>query len=313
MTTLTKEENLLEIRDNLSEITVSGVPVLMWQTVEDESRILQPVFIKEMIGDDQILLQTATKDNFNLKQATVFFHVPTHNFIFKTELDSIEDKFARVKFPLAIKFTGDVSGEGVEDDLGLKEFVKYIKGHGLGNHVADIMRVAGEGRANEIRKHMKMVRGAGRANVKSESHMRLNTLNATDKLSTKWSVSIMSSHDSDIFQEELDFMSLDEEDKIYADQRETVRAKPKEGKMITVKKRDEEDEEEIYPLYDLSQGGLAFLVTDKEKYEKGSVLSVIAFDQKRFDTPMQAQIMAIREADEVGVQFKVGCAFLGEN
>lgn len=311
METLTKAENLIEIRDNLSEVTVSGVPVLMWQTADDGSRILQPVFIKEMIGDEQLLLQTATKDSFNLKQATVFFHIATHKIIFKSEIDSIEDKFARVKFPESIKFTEDMVGETPEEDLGLKEFAKYIQGHGLGNHVPDIMRVAGEGRANENRKNMKLVRGAGRANVNTESHMRLNTHNATDKLSTKWSVSKMSSHDSDIFNEELSFISLDEEDKLFADQRETVRAKPKEGKMITVMKRDEADEEEIYPLYDLSQGGLAFLVTDKERYEKGSVLSVIAFDQKRFDTPMQVKIMAIREADEAGVQFKVGCAFVG--
>lgn len=313
MKTLTKADNLLEIRDNFSEITVSGVPVLLWQLKDDGSRIIQPVFMKEMIGDDQLLIQTATPGKFELKNQTVYFHIATHKIIFKSEIDELEERFARVKFPNEVKFIPDSVEAGVDEDLGLQEFTKYIKGHGLGNHISDIMRVAGEGRANQNRENLRTyVAGHGLGNIHTERHMRLNTYNATEKISTKWSVSSMSSHDSDIFQAELDFVSLDEEDKLFADQRESVRVRPKGGKVLTIKKRDEADEEEIYPLFDLSQGGLSFLVTDKERYTKGNHILVMAFDEKRFDTPMQAQVMSIREADEFGVQFKVGCAFITE-
>ena len=310
MSTLTKAENLLEMRDNISEVTVSGIPVLMWQLKDDGTRILQPVFIKEMIGDEQLLLQTATKKSFELKQQTVYFHVATHKIIFKSEIDSIEERFARVKFPEMMKFTDEGASADPENDLGLQEFTKYIQGHGLGNHVAEILRVAGQGRPNLNRENT-MVKGHGIGNFNQSTHMRLNTLNATDKISTKWAINKMSTHDTDIFQSELDFLSLDEEDKIYAGQRESVRAKPKEGKMVTIQKTNQETEEEIYPLYDLSQGGLAFLVTDKDLYAKDEILFINALDAKRFNTPMQVKVMAVREADEMAIQFKIGCAFVG--
>ena len=311
MSILTKEENLIEIRDNLSEITISGIPILMWQLKEDGTRILQPVFIKEIIGDDQLLLQTATKKNFELKQQTVYFHIATHKLIFKSEIDSIEDKFARVKFPQLMKFTEEEMVDDKEVDLGLHEFTKYIEGHGLGNHIDEIMRVAGNGRANINRENMR-VKGSGGGNFNQSTHMRLNTSNATDKISTKWAINSMSSHDSEIFQTELNFVSLDDEDKIYAEQRESVRAKPKEGKMITIQKSDLATSEEIFPLYDLSKGGLAFLTTDQELFTKGEVVLVNALDEKRFEIPMQVSVMAVREADELSVQFKIGCAFVGE-
>lgn len=312
MRTLTKADDLFEIRDNFDEIIKAGIPVLLWQLKEDGSRIIQPVFIKELIGDDIIKIRKATAGNIELKDQQVFFHLATHKLIFKTEIEAIDEAFARVKFPEEVKFVAEMAPEGVNEDVGLQEFSKYIKGHGLGNHIEDIMRIAGEGRANDNREDINtFVRGGGRANIQTASHMRLNTYNATDKISTKWSVSSMSSHDTDIFQAELDFVSLDEEDKLYAAQRESVRARPKKGKMITILKRDEADTEEIYPLFDLSKGGLAFLVTDSERYSKGDHLLVIAFDEKRFDNPMQAQVMAVREADELGVQFKIGCAFVG--
>jgi hypothetical protein len=309
MDSLTKEENLVEIRDNFSEIIVSEIPVLMWQLKEDGSRLLQPIYIKDMLGDDQLLIKAATGKSFQLKQQTVYFHIATHKLIFKTEIDTIENKLAYVKFPKILKFTELSTSDSDEISSGLEEYTDFLEDQGLGSHIDDIMRVAGEGRANKNREDLLLEEKRIKSTI-LENHMRLDTYNATEKINTKWKMKSMSSHDTEILQSELIFISLEEEDEIFAEQRESVRAKPKQSKLITIQKSDLAVEEQIYPLYDLSKGGLSFLITEEDLFTKGEVILVNALDAKRFDTPMQVTVMVVRAADELGVQFKVGCAFV---
>ena len=125
-----------------------------------------------------------------------------------------------------------------------------------------------------------------------------------------WSMDTMSSHDSDLFEQELSFISLDEEDKLYADKRAAPRAKPPEGKMVTIQSQIPGKKAGVYTLHDLSQGGMGFIIYDKNEYEREEIINILGFDDKSFEQPMVVQIKAIREADELGVQFKVGCAFI---
>ncbi len=84
MKTLSKENNRLDIRDMISEIIVSGFPVISWQLKASGDRFIHPVFLKEMIGDDEIMLMTANSSNFDYDDTTIYFYASAHEFIFKT-------------------------------------------------------------------------------------------------------------------------------------------------------------------------------------------------------------------------------------
>ena len=93
-------------------------------------------------------------------------------------------------------------------------------------------------------------------------------------------------------------------------ERNAPRAKPPEGKMIIVQTKDMSKSQETLPLYDLSRGGMGFMTFSESAYAKGEVLNVYGFDNKSFDEPMFAIIRSVREADEMGIQFKCGCQFI---
>ncbi len=120
----------------------------------------------------------------------------------------------------------------------------------------------------------------------------------------------MSEHDAQLFATELSYITLDQEDKIYEGMRATPRAKPPEGKMVTVQVADESRPQSTLSLYDLSQGGLSFLVFAKEDFNVGEKILIKAFDINKFDRPMEAEVKIVREADDLGIQYKVGCQFL---
>ena len=66
----------------------------------------------------------------------------------------------------------------------------------------------------------------------------------------------------------------------------------------------------VYTLHDLSQCGMGFIIYDKDEYELEEIVHIVGFDENNFEAPMVVQVKAIREADELGVKYKVGCAFI---
>lgn len=138
-----------------------------------------------------------------------------------------------------------------------------------------------------------------------------NVFSEIDSALVDGSVEPLYQSDEDIFQSELDqFLSPDEEDKLFADKRIAPRARPKKTKMVTIS-RIQDDKMKIYELYDLSQGGMAFLSLEENYFQVSDEIHVHAFDQKSFEVPMIAQVMSTRPADELGVQFKIGLKFIG--
>jgi hypothetical protein len=123
-------------------------------------------------------------------------------------------------------------------------------------------------------------------------------------------VKSISKHDMDIFNEELGAITLDQEEKMFAGSRETPRARPKKDKIVNVK-RSSDTEGKSYLLFDLSQGGLSFIVNLEDNFNKGDQLEILGFDLKVFDEPMVGQIMSIRPLDELGFQNKIGIKFIG--
>lgn len=99
-----------------------------------------------------------------------------------------------------------------------------------------------------------------------------------------------------------------DEDEYFAAVREAPRTKAAGNKSVTLT-IDGKDEERTHPLFDLSQGGMGFIIDDKDEYERGQFLNVRLVDGKPAPFKMYGEIMAIRELEgEEG--FKVGVQFI---
>jgi hypothetical protein len=117
-----------------------------------------------------------------------------------------------------------------------------------------------------------------------------------------------SSRDQDFLQGEFDHKTLDEEDKIFADKRESPRVRPKADKLVKlVRKGDAKIN--IMKLFDLSRGGMGFLTHNPDQFQKGMEVFVTGFDAFDLDDPLVGIIMSQRAVDESNVEFKIGIRF----
>lgn len=118
-----------------------------------------------------------------------------------------------------------------------------------------------------------------------------------------------SPRDQAFLQEELQLMSVDEEDKLYADKRESPRVRPKADRWVKIRKRNE-TRIDLCRLFDLSRGGLGFLSVSLIDYPKGSEVLIIGFDDFDLDDPLYGEIVSQRPIDESKVDYKIGLKFI---
>lgn len=130
---------------------------------------------------------------------------------------------------------------------------------------------------------------------------------APDYLKVK-SMAERSSRDQDFLNNEFNSISLDEEDKLFAEKRESPRARPKLEKRVMVKSSLSENALTL-KLFDLSRGGIGFMTMDTQYFPIGSKVNIIGFDEFNLDDPLVAQVMSHRPVDEMQVEFKIGCKF----
>lgn len=330
------KQEIEEYNSLLNEIMDAKDPLVSWQVNSEMKRQIAPV---HLVGVSESFLEftIANNEDFELWDFPYFFYCEKRQVIFKTAIKAANERRSIVVNPDEIKFVDAV-------DEKMKDLTDVLN--------QELVYVDGEGRANEFHENI-VVNGKGEANLIDDSkYMRLNTLDATehintkidqshttdvidknrydatstehintnmsyssstDKIDTKWEATSMSDHDSNIFETELSFVTLEDEDEMYANKRTSPRSKPPEGKMVTIQVADGSRPQATYPLYDLSRGGFAFLVFAKEEFNSGEDIHIKAFDTKKFETPMDGIVRSIREADEMGIQYKVGCQFIHDD
>jgi hypothetical protein len=129
----------------------------------------------------------------------------------------------------------------------------------------------------------------------------------TPDFMTVKSMSQRSSRDQEFLTNEFN-PTLDEEDKFFADRRESPRARPKLEKLVKLMGEGSEDIHSLR-LFDLSQGGLSFLTLEPHNFPKGTKILVIAFDEFNLDDPLIAEVMSQRPVDDSQIECKIGCKF----
>lgn len=118
-----------------------------------------------------------------------------------------------------------------------------------------------------------------------------------------------SSRDQELLNNEFDPpVNLDEEDKLFVDKRESPRARPKIDKFVKVAKIRGSGPE-IYKLFDLSRGGMGFIIYDENSLAKGEEIHILGFNEFDLDDPLIGKIMSIRPIDGAPSEFKVGVKF----
>lgn len=130
--------------------------------------------------------------------------------------------------------------------------------------------------------------------------------NSPDIMKVK-SMAERSSRDQELLNNEFG-LSVDEEDKLFADKRESPRARPKIDKWVKVAKLQGSGPE-MYKLFDLSRGGMGFVSFSEAEFAKGSEVHIVGFNDFDLDDPLVGKVMSLRPIDGVQSEFKVGVKF----
>lgn len=123
------------------------------------------------------------------------------------------------------------------------------------------------------------------------------------------SMSERSSRDQEFLNQEFGNLTLDEEDKMFADKRESPRVRPKVQKLVKVVKKGE-TEMNFFDLFDLSRGGMSFITSIPDNYPKGSEIMIVGFDTFDLDDPLLGTVMSHRPMPDSALDSKVGIKFL---
>ena len=110
------------------------------------------------------------------------------------------------------------------------------------------------------------------------------------------------------FMEKLQFVEVEDEER-HINERAAPRKNAKEGQLIALE-RIKTNKLVTHFLYDLSQGGMAFLVDDPGEYEVGEKIRLIQLDGVELDKKIDGEVVAIRKKEESLGEFKVCIKFV---
>lgn len=98
-----------------------------------------------------------------------------------------------------------------------------------------------------------------------------------------------------------------EEEEVYTSVREAPRARPKVDKMVCLYKSGYAESRKEFVLFDISRGGLSFIVDQEDIFQKGDYLEIASLEDKELDVILIGEIMSIRNQGE---NWKVGIKFI---
>lgn len=285
MRTIDKIEAPQDFFKYFQGLITSKKSALVWQLDENSKKrsLYRVIFLSARREEDILKAESLEKNrDFLLPRDDLYFYVDSYQLLFKSSKINVEGHIYEGGLPKQIKVLNEQEREQIlaafaEIDPAKKEI--YL----------DYTRKKKEQPAYEA----------------AEDPVELGY-----ELETAAGKKEQSERDREIFESELSFVALDEEDKLYADKRNAPRARPPEGKMVTMQISDGSRDQGVYSLFDLSRGGLSVLTFSEDEFSPGDVVHIQAFDDRVLDEPMVAEVKSSRPADEQGIQFKIGMMFI---
>jgi hypothetical protein len=300
MKTINLETDAAQFHDYFDMLKLEQKNVLIWQLDKiTNKRIIFQSFVASVDqAQTHISCNSQNDITYDFNPGDLFLYVEDSMSICKVEQISIQNNYLSIKYPEELKFLDEM-----EDDKIKAVFEAINPGF-----VKEAPKFHSLSESDDKEKGYEFI--SENAPEKEAPEWEETTgISRRERLNSMWE-GALNEHDQALFAEELSFITLDEEDLLHEGDRSTPRARPPEGKLVTIQIKDESRPQETLPLHDLSQGGIGFLVFDQSAYESGEVIHIKGFDTKKFDSPMLAVVRSIREADDMGIQFKVGLQFI---
>lgn len=308
MRTVKKKDSPQDYFRHFQDLIATKKSALVWQLDKNSNKRSIYRVILLSCRDEENLLKVENLEksrDFELPEDVVYFFVEKSHLIFKSPKLQVEGDTLTGSLPHELKVLSD------EESARLYSAFRELDPHRQEEDYDYGLK--GVKSAPEFEFGDSPEKGyefeVGEAAEKENPYMELEA--RTDKINTKLAgKKNQSARDKAIFEEELSFISLDEEDKLYADKRGAPRARPPEGKMVTMQVADGSRDGGAYTLFDLSQGGLSVLSFSESDYKSGELVHIQAFDTRVLDEPMLAEVKSVRSADDQGIQFKIGMQFV---
>lgn len=167
----------------------------------------------------------------------------------------------------------------------------------------DIIKIIEEQEARKVQ-----VRGMDFSTVWRSKRLGLEQLDEGPDYYKVKSMSQRSNRDQDLLNSEFNDISLDDEDRLFADKRESPRARPQIDKRVKIQIKDQE-QTYVQKLFDLSRGGMGFVTEAENLFNKDEIVLIRGFDEFELDDPILGRIMSIRAIDGENSQWKIGVKF----
>ena len=302
MRTVDKDEAPQEYFKYFQDLIASKKPALVWQVDKDsKKRNLYRVILLACRREENLLRAESIERlrEFSLPEDDVYFYVERNQLMFKSPKLGVEKLEFSGTLPSQLMILNEDEHERILeafselDPRRKEELLDYSKKK---------KNVPEYEFGDSPKKGYEFESG--------NSAPKMNLYQEGEKTQKKSEENVQSDRDKAIFEEELSFITLDEEDRLYADKRDAPRARPPEGKQITMQLADASQKPSTHTLFDLSRGGLAVLTLDEKEYKSGDIVHIQSFDDRVLDAPMIAEVKSVREADDQGIQFKVGLQFV---
>lgn len=283
MKVIESDSGFLAFQKIFKHMQLSGCLLVVWQvSPHSASRNVSETRLNSYHMESKQLHLSLPDGHQVDAKLPLYLYSEDGQFIFKTTINEIGAKVLTVTMPTQIRMME------VSDVYELQEKI--------GINLTKVWQV-------------KRTKLAEDASLYPEDKVFKNEMQSTTHFEFLFkSMSERTSRDQDFLNEQFAKVPLDEEDKLFAELRESPRAKPKIDKTVKVASI-ESDQVFEFKLYDLSTGGISFITMFKSVFVRGNKIKIMGFDEFDLDDPLIAEVMSERPVDETMIEYKIGCKF----
>lgn len=286
MKTISLKTDRAEFDELMHQIIESQWDIVLWQKPPrcDERQIF---FTHLEHSGDILEFSPPEKKVFSQLNGDIYFFCQAAQLIFKTSMRQSEEYRVDLELPAECKL------------LNQKEAYAYV----------EMVRSLSESLIQNPANMAMSFRYA-------QTHMR-GKMSGTDNVGPQVAkitrlnqgLGPVSQGDFDLSMKDIPYSEREESK--YAAKREAPRARPKDDKKVWVRKNQQLQALE-FSLFDLSQGGLSFIIDSADMFEKEEVIDITNLDQKQLDPPLVGKVASIRPIDQTS-SFKVGVMFISDD
>ena len=271
MRVIKSENGFLAYQKLFRQLELSRSVLLFWQLNPDSGRRqVSESTLRSFNLDKGAIYLELPKDSVINSELPIFCYAEEGQFIFKTTISSVKENNFTLNVPPEVKLLEGSEITSIRAQIGVDLSSIWL--------VKRFQEEDENGFASSV--------NFGKATAMNER----------------------SSRDQNFLNNEFDNVSIEEEERMFADKRESPRSRPKVEKWVKVKSLTNH-QVHLLKLFDLSRGGMSFVVINPLLFPKGSSVEVLGFDEFDLDDPLGGKVMSHRALDETQIEFKIGIKF----